>query len=118
MNTTVEGFTTSTAQDVGHNLCALRVPGEDELRFRASLGVGGQLGEARNDSVVGGLARQIGVEGRVDEILVTTAGETVAGRRHEIPLSSRVRFVVAASQEEVHVFARSARLSQRHGSSR
>lgn len=115
LNAAVEGFPTSATEDIGHNLCTLRVSSEDQFRLGASLGVRGQLGEASDDSVVGGLAREVGIESGIDQILVATAGETVAGSRHKVSLSSRVRLVVTTGQEEVYVFAGSACLGQCHG---
>jgi hypothetical protein len=105
LDAAVERDAAAAAEDVGHDLAALRVAGQDQLGVRAQLGVGRHLRDAGDGAVVGGLARQVGEEGRVDQVLVATAGQPVTGRRDERALAAWVGLVVPAGEEEVHVVA-------------
>jgi hypothetical protein len=105
LDTSIEGFTTTSAEDVSSDLASLRVTGEDELRIGAPLGIGRHLDVAGNGAIVGGLAGEVGVECRVDEVFVAAAGHTITGRRHELALSTRVRLIVTTREKEMNVVA-------------
>ena len=100
LNASIKGHAAASTEYVCHDLSTLRVSGQDQLGVRTSIRVRGQLSVTGQSSIVGRLTAQVRVQSRIDEVLITTAGDSIADRCYERALPTRIWFIVAASKED------------------
>lgn len=94
---------------IGGDLSTLRVTSKNDLRVWTPLGILGHLDNTSNSAVVSTLTVEICVESAVDQVLLAAACQAITNGLHQESLTSRVRLIVSTSQEDLGVFADTAR---------
>lgn len=115
MNAAIKEGAATTTQEVCRDLCSLGIPKENQFGIRATAGVGRELVVGRENTVVGGLARQVGIKRRVDQVFVTAAGDTIANGFDQGGLATRVGLIIAAGEKQVNSVAIGGRATLRRG---
>lgn len=115
LDAAIERDPPSTTENIGHNLRSLGISRKNELGFGASVRIRGHLAETGERPVVRSLTGEIRIERGIDQILIAAAGKAIAGSGHEIALASRVRFIVATGEKEVHIITGCTCLRQCEG---
>lgn len=100
-----EDLTAASAQDITSNIGTLRETAKNQLRLGALLVVGGHLrqtvgGALLHSGAVVGVARVVELD-----VLVVAAAQAIADGVDQLALASGIGLVVAAGEEDVHVFA-------------